>query len=58
MNRFIIFYATSRSYDSVVVDAESLDDAYEIAQSFSRAYAVTILGVFFQSFYVNLHPYE
>ncbi len=57
MKRFIIFYATSNCYDSVVVDAESLDDACETAQAFSRAHAVTILGVFSQSHYNLLHPH-
>lgn len=56
MKRFIIFYSTSNCYDSVVVDAESLDDAYEIAQAFSRVHAVTILGVFSQSHYCHLNP--
>ena len=58
MKRFIIFYATSNCYDSVVVDADSLDDAFEIAQSFSRMHAVTILGVFEQNHYSKLHPHE
>lgn len=58
MKRFIIFYATSNCYDSVVTDADSLDDAFETAQSFSRMYAATILGVFEQIHYLKLHPYE
>lgn len=49
MKRFIIFYCSDRYYDSVVVDAESLADADDIARGFSRAYAVTILGIFLQS---------
>ena len=57
-NRFIIFYATSNRYDSVVIDAESFTAACEIAQSFSRMHAVTILGVFEQLHYLKLHPYE
>lgn len=57
-SKYIIFYATSKIYDSVVVDAESLDDAFKIAKSFSRVHAVTIIGVFSQSSYINLHPYE
>lgn len=31
MKRFIIFYATSNYYDSVNIDADSLDDAFETA---------------------------
>lgn len=58
MDRYIIFYATSKRYDSVIVDAESLDGAFETARAFSRAYAVTILGVFSQYFYLKLHSYE
>lgn len=51
MEKFIIFYATSTHYDSVVIDAESLDDAYEISCLFSRSYNVTIMGIFLQSSY-------
>lgn len=58
MENFIIFYATSEFYDSVVVDAEFLDDAFKIAKSFSRVHAVTIIGVFLQSSYIELHPHE
>ena len=58
MKRFIIFYATSNCYDSVITDADSLDDAFETAQSFSRMYAVTILGVFEQICYLKLHLHE
>ena len=47
MKSFIIFYATSSHYDSVVVYAESLDEAYKTAQAFSRSRSVTILGIFF-----------
>lgn len=58
MERFIIFYATSTHYDSVVVDAESLDDAFETAQAFSRVHAVAIIGIFDQTHYFEIHPYE
>ena len=58
MNKYIIFYATSNCYDSVIVDAESLDDASEIAQAFSCAHAVTIIGIFNQTCYLKIHPYE
>jgi hypothetical protein len=58
MKRFIIFYSTSNHCDSVVVDAESLDDAYETSQAFSRAHAVTVLGVFSQSHYCLLHSHS
>lgn len=56
MEKFIIFYATSIYYDSVVVDAESLDDAREISRSFSRSSGVIIVGIFSQSSYLELHP--
>lgn len=58
MNRYIIFYATSKCYDSVVVDAESLGDAFETAQAFSRVHAVSIIGIFNQTCYFEIHPYE
>ena len=58
MEKFIIFYSNLHCYDSVVVDAKSLDDACEIARVFSRVHSVTILGVFLQSSYIELHPYE
>lgn len=58
MKRFIIFYSILNRYDSVVVDAESLDDAYETAQAFSRVHAATILGVFSQSHYYHLNPHS
>ena len=58
MKRFIIFYAASNCYDSVVTDADSLDDAFETAQSFSRMYAATILGVFEQTHYLKFHLHE
>lgn len=56
MEKFIIFYATSSHYDSVVVDAESFDDACGISRSFSCSSGVTIVGIFFQSSYLELHP--
>lgn len=58
MNRYIIFYATSKCYDSVVIDAESLSDAFETAQAFSRVHAVSIIGIFNQTCYFKIHPYE
>lgn len=58
MEKFIIFYATSTHYDSVVVDAESLDDAFEIAKTFSRAHALTLIGVFDKTCYFEIHPHE
>lgn len=58
VKKYIVFYATSKCYDSVIVDAESLSDAFEIAQAFSRVYAATILGVFDQVYYFKIHPYE
>lgn len=58
MNRYIIFYVTSKSYDSVVVDAESLDDAFETARAFSRVHAVTIMGIFDQTCYFKIYPHE
>lgn len=58
MENFIIFYAAPEFYDSVTVDAESLDDAFKIAKSFSRAHAVAIIGIFSQSSYIDIHPHE
>lgn len=58
MEKFIIFYATSKFYDSVIVDAKSLDDACKIAKSFSRVHVVTIIGIFSQSSYIDIHPHE
>ena len=58
MNRYIIFYVTSKSYDSVVVDAESLADAFETAQAFSRVHAVDIIGIFDRTHYFEIHPRE
>lgn len=57
MENFIIFYATPTHYDSVVVDAESFVKACEISRSFSRSCDVTIVGIFSQSSYLELHPY-
>lgn len=56
--KFIIFYSNLHCYDSVVVDAKSFDDACEIARMFSCVHSVIILGVFSQSSYIKLHPYE
>lgn len=58
MKKYIIFYVTSKSYDSVVVDAESLDDAFETARVFSRVHAVAIMGIFDQTCYFKIHPHE
>lgn len=58
MEKFIIFYATSTHYDSIVIDAESFDDAYEISRSFSRSSNVIIVGIFLQSSYKLYTSYE
>lgn len=49
MKKFVIFYCTSRCYDSVVVDAESLEDAFDTATAFSRVHAVDVVGIFLES---------
>ena len=58
MKNYIIFYATSSHYDSVVIEAKSLDDAFETSRAFSRVYGVIILGIFLQSSYLKLYPNE
>lgn len=57
MEKFIIFYATSTHYDSVVVDAESFNKAFEISCSFSRSHGVTIVGIFLHSSFSELNLY-
>lgn len=58
MSRYIIFYVTSKLYDSFIVDAESFNDAFEAAQAFSRDHAVVIIGIFEQTNYFKIHPHE
>lgn len=58
MSNYIIFYATSSHYNSVVIEAKSFTDAVETSQVFSRGCDVIILGVFLQSSYLKLHPNE
>lgn len=50
MEKFIIFYATSIYYDSVVVDAESLDDARAYARRLSNTQNV-ISVTFYKQMY-------
>ena len=58
MIKYIIFYSTSKFYDSVIVSAKSFNDAFEIAKSFSRAHSVNIIGIFSQSSYIKLYSHE
>lgn len=58
MKKFVIFYCTSRCYDSVVVDAESLKDAFVTAMAFSRVHAVDVVGVFLESALLANYPYD
>lgn len=58
MEKFVVFYRTARLYDSVVIDAESLKDAFDFAVSFSRAHAVDVVGVFLESALLVNYPDE
>ena len=58
MKKFVIFYRTARLYDSVVIDAESLKDAYAVAAAFSRAHAVDVVGIFLESALLDIYPDE
>lgn len=58
MKCFIIFYSSSTCSDNVHVLADSLAEAYEIAQGFSRVHAITILGVLEQSVYLKFRSHE
>lgn len=43
--KYIIFYYLAADYDSVYVDAESLEDASAIADAFSHKSGATIVGI-------------
>lgn len=58
MKKFVIFYCTSRCYDSVVVDAESLEDAFDTATAFSRVHAVDVVGIFLESALLANYPHD
>lgn len=58
MKKFVIFYRTARLYDSVVIDADSLKDAVDVAVVFSRAHAVDIVGIFLESALLDNYPDE
>ena len=58
MEKFIIFYATSKFYDSVVVEAESLKGASATADAFALRTGAIIVGIISQSVYIELHPHE
>lgn len=45
MKKYVIFYFLVFDYDSVYVDADSLEDASAIADAFSRKSGVTIVGI-------------
>ena len=58
MEKFVIFYRTARLYDNIVVDAESLKDAFDVAVVFSRAHAVDVVGIFLESALLVNYPNE
>nr|DAS14776.1 MAG TPA: hypothetical protein [Bacteriophage sp.] len=58
MKKFVIFYRTARLNDSVVIDAESLKDAYDVAVAFSRVHAVDVVGIFLESALLVYYPDE
>ena len=45
MKKYIIFYYLTSDYDTVYVDAESLQDAISIADAFSAKSGAVIVGV-------------
>lgn len=45
MKKYVIFYYLASDYDKVLVDAESLQDAISIADSFSAKSGAVIVGV-------------
>lgn len=58
MKKFVIFYRTARLYDSVVIDAESLKDAFAAADTFSRVHTVDVVGIFLESALLVNYPDE
>lgn len=58
MNRYIIFYAGSKYNDSFIVEAESLNEAFKIAQSFCCAHRLSLLGIIDKTCYSKIHPHE
>lgn len=45
MARYVIFYYLASDYDKVFVNAESLQDATVIADSFSRKSGAVVVGI-------------
>lgn len=45
MEKYVIFYRLASGYDTVFVNAESLQDATSIADAFSRKSGAVILGI-------------
>lgn len=45
MKKYVIFYYLASDYEYVYVDAESLEDAFDIADSFSHKFGATIVGI-------------
>lgn len=58
MKKFVIFYRTARLYENIVIDAESLKDAYDAAAAFSRVHAVDVVGIFLESALLVNYPDE
>ena len=57
MKKYVIFYCLDSDYESVYVNAESLEDASAIADAFSRKSGATIVGVC-PEFLLNSWSYE
>jgi hypothetical protein len=45
MGKYVIFYYLAFDYDYVYVNAESLENAFAIADTFSRKSGATIVGI-------------
>lgn len=45
MKKFVIFYHSTSGLNHVYADAESFEDASEIAYAFSRKFGYTIVGI-------------
>lgn len=45
MNKYVIFYYLASDYDYVYVNAESLKDAFVIADAFSHKSGAIIVGI-------------
>lgn len=53
MKCYIMFYSTSEYYDRYFIVAESLAEAYDIAERYARSQALTLLGVVLDDSYLK-----